>query len=502
VIATWTRQRRRLPWRVVPAPTSQRDEAGSRVLFFLRSANFDRLFGPLLEALVERGHDVTVVVEKEKALGEGAGAALAALAQEHERFSYEHLAIPGDRWGRIRHELRVAVDYLRYLEPEYRDAPALRARARRRASRGVRILAWPLRGSAPARELARRTLLRLQRLVPTAAPMRALVAERDPDLVLVAPLVSIGSPQAEWIRIAAELGIPSAFPVASWDNLTNKGVLQHIPSLTIVWNEAQASEAIEQQRVPRERVIVSGAHSYDHWFERTPSTTREEFAALTGLEGTGPFLLYACSSRFITGDETMFVQEWLDRLRSSGSAALREIGVLIRPHPLNAEHWESFSPADRRTAVWPRRGALPTSDERRAGYFDSLHHSAGVVGVNTSALVEAAIARRPAFTVLDERHRPTQEGTLHFAQIADPSAGVLVVGRNWEEHLTQLDATLAGQDLYAGRIESFLARFVRPRGLDRPAAPIVVAALEDLVARTRSGGLPGARDRAIARTGS
>jgi hypothetical protein len=469
----------------VPAPTPQPDKAGSRVLFFLRSANFDRLFAPLLEALVERGHEVTVVVEKEKVLGEGAGAVLAGLAREHELFSYEPLAIPGDRWGRIRHELRVAVDYLRYLEPDYREASALRARASRRASRGIRILAWPLLGSARARELARRALLRLQRYVPTPAAMRALVAARDPDLVLVAPLVSIGSPQAEWIRIAAELGIPSAFPVASWDNLTNKGVLQQVPALTIVWNEVQAAEARDQHRVPRELVIVSGAHSFDHWFERTPSTTREEFAALTGLGGTGPFLLYACSSRFITGDETTFVREWLDRVRSAGSAALREVGVLIRPHPLNAEHWESFRPEDGRTVVWPRRGALPTSDERRAGYFDSFHHSAGVVGVNTSALVEAAIAHRPAFTVLDERHRPTQEGTLHFSQIADADAGVLVVGRSWAEHLAQLETTLARPDLHAARIESFLARFVRPRGLDRPAAPIAVAALEDLVARTR-----------------
>ena len=83
---------------------------------------------------------------------------------------------------------------------------------------------------------------------------------RSADVILVSPLVGLGSAQSDWVRLAAELGIPSVLPVASWDNLTNKGVLKEIPGQTLVWNEAQAREAIELQGVPADRVVVTGAH--------------------------------------------------------------------------------------------------------------------------------------------------------------------------------------------------------------------------------------------------
>ena len=37
-----------------------------RILFFLLAANFDRVFAGFLEELLERGHEVRVVVEKQK----------------------------------------------------------------------------------------------------------------------------------------------------------------------------------------------------------------------------------------------------------------------------------------------------------------------------------------------------------------------------------------------------------------------------------------------------
>ena len=42
-------------------------------------------------------------------------------------------------------------------------------------------------------------------------------------------------------------------------------------------------------------------------------------------------------------------------------------------------------------AVWPPAGAQPDAGKARADFFDSLFHSAAVVGINTSALIEAAI---------------------------------------------------------------------------------------------------------------
>ena len=72
--------------------------------------------------------------------------------------------------------------------------------------------------------------------------------------------------------------------------------------------------------VPADRVHVTGAQSYDHWWGRRPSRAREEFCARVGLRPDRPFLLYVCSSLFRgTVDEPEFVA----RLDSGGALQQR-----------------------------------------------------------------------------------------------------------------------------------------------------------------------------------
>jgi hypothetical protein len=70
-------------------------------------------------------------------------------------------------------------------------------------------------------------------------------------VVLVTPLVELGSDQPDWIKSARALGIPVGFPVFSWDNLTTKGVLHVQPDRLFVWNDIQRREAIEYHNVRR-----------------------------------------------------------------------------------------------------------------------------------------------------------------------------------------------------------------------------------------------------------
>jgi hypothetical protein len=100
------------------------------------------------------------------------------------------------------------------------------------------------------------------------------------------------------------------------------------------------------------------------------------------------------------------------------------------------------------------------------------------VGLNTSALIEAAILGRPVFTVLDPEYRETQEGTLHFHYLPRANGGPVTVAGDLPEHLEQLAQSLSrdGQPDPADR--EFVRRFVRPRGLERPAVGVLVDALE------------------------
>ncbi|MEA2150687.1 MAG: hypothetical protein QOD69_2517 [Solirubrobacteraceae bacterium] len=468
-----------------------------KVLFFLRSINYDRHFEAVLRELSARGHHVHVAFDIEKKGRAGDSALLDAIRAEHGRLSYGLVPPAADpAVADLQRELRLGTDYLRYLGPEFAQARALRERARQRAS-SVLTAAAALPGlrTPRGRRALDRTLRTLEAALPPQATVVELIKRHDPDVVLVSPLVGLGSPQGDYMRAAASLGIPTVLLVASWDNLTNKGVIRDQPDLTLVWNPAQIREAVELHGLPREAVVATGAHTYDQWFAWQPSTERKAFCASVGLDAERPFILYVCSSGFIAPEEASFVQEWVRRLRDSDDPKLRDVGVLIRPHPANARMWQHVDVAvPGLTAIYPREGAAPTNARRKADYFDSIHHCAAVMGINTSAQIESAVVGRPVFTLLDAEFRDTQAGTLHFSHIASPDGDTLLtVGRTWEEHHAQLSRALDPEEADAERLSRFVRSFVRPHGLERAATPMAADAIEQAAAcavspRTRSAG--------------
>lgn len=322
-------------------------------------------------------------------------------------------------------------------------------------------------------------LRRLDRALPPDAGVERFLAEQCPDLLLVTPLVA-GPTQDDVVVAARRRGIPAALAVTSWDNLTNKGLVRPALDRVFVWNELQLREAVQMHGVPFARVVATGAHSYDHWFEWTPSRGRDTFAAQVGLPADRPMLLYLCSSKFIAPDEPAFVRRWLCALRA-GPSPLRYAAVLVRPHPATGWWWAGADlSAQGPVSVWPPTGASPMDVESKEAYFDSMYHCTAAVGINTSALIELSIVGRPAFTVLDEDFCDTQEGTLHFAHLTGAGGGMLTVARDLDEHLGQLAGALTAGDSRERR-ESFLRAFVRPHGLDSAAAPRMADAIEAVV---------------------
>ena len=128
-----------------------------------------------------------------------------------------------------------------------------------------------------------RRLRAAEAALPVSASVRELISSRSPDVVLV-------SPSLAWARAGGlpqgrpQSRYPVVLPVASWDNLTNKGRLRDVPDGTIVWNAIQVDEAVRLHHLPRAGVEATGAHAFDHWFSWKPSTTYEEFSAKVGME--------------------------------------------------------------------------------------------------------------------------------------------------------------------------------------------------------------------------
>jgi hypothetical protein len=152
----------------------------------------------------------------------------------------------------------------------------------------------------------------------------------------------------------------------------------------------------------------------------------------------------------------------------------------VRPHPYNSAHWATVEFGDvPNVAVYPR-SANPVNEADRQDYFDSLHHSEAVVGVNTTAMIEAAIVGRSVLSVLTDEFKDTQQGTLHFRYLLAENGGFLRVARRLDEHARQVAETLAtpapGRDACA----RFVDAFIRPRGRAVAATPVLVDALERL----------------------
>jgi hypothetical protein len=379
------------------------------------------------------------------------------------------------------------IDYLRYLSPEYADAPKLRARAAKIAPAVVvRLADGRLGRSRRALDLLSRVMRWLESAIPVSKDILDFLRSERPDLLMVSPLVMgrFRSEQSEYVRAARSLGIRSALLVRSWDNLTNKGVVHDIPDRVYLWNGEQRREAVELHGIPEDRVVATGAYPWDHWFDWKPSANAEEFRRRLGFPVERPILLYMCSSSFIAREERTFVERWLAALREHPDERLRTASVLIRPHPGGARgRWKKTRIAELPgVAVWPRRGELPRDDESRSAYFDSIYHSSAVIGLNTSALIETAIVGRPVFTVLDPAYKATQEGTLHFHYLPRENGGPLNVAQDFPEHFAQLAQVLSGEQPDGGVERAFVRRFVRPHGLDRPALPIFLDAIEDQMA--------------------
>jgi hypothetical protein len=440
-----------------------------KVLFLVHNLGKTRHFEGVIQGLTERGHSVAITAahKRNKPLK------LAAFAENTRVDVVTNPVRRVDEWEPLVRPLRQARDYVRFLGPGYAHTDKLSARARAYAPPG-----WPERlaaGGTLRGAVAKRALEFAEALVPSEQYYELFIRSHAPDVVLVTPLIDFGSYQTDYVKSAHRLGIPVAFLPFSWDNLTNRGLVRITPDRVLVWNEHQKQEAVGYHGVPAERVIVTGAPRFDDFFSMRPSSTRDEFCARAGMDAGRPFLLYLCSSHFIAPDEVAFVRRWAHAVRQAPDPTLASCGILVRPHPANAEPWEGAKlDGIENAVVWPEH----TKVQADPALYDSLYHAAAVAGLNTSAMIEAGILGKSVYTIQTEEFAGGQEQTLHFHYLLAANGGLVEVADDLRQHVRQLADALTHPEAGAERSRRFIESFVRPRGLDRPVAPLMVDEIE------------------------
>lgn len=447
-----------------------------KILVVTRHFGCLRNYEQALVELANRGHSLHLAAVHDDEVG---GEALASRLVFESKGQITKGRTPTGPHEPLLHfatKLRLARDYLRYLNPVYLKTPKLRERAKERTPRGfLAILRIPWFCHEYGRHLLEGVLNICEQALERPKKVMSFLREQEPDIVVLTPLIGLGSSELEYFLGAQALGLRTIFSVWSWDNLSSKAILRAQPDTVTVWNEVQRREAVELHGVPTDRVVITGSQCFDRWFEQSPNRDRIKFCEYIRLPSTRPYILYVCSAPFIgSPSEAKFVQTWLKHVRSEPK--LHDIGILIRPHPSRLKEWADIT-FDRLGPVvlW---GENPINTEARADYFDSMFHAAVVVGLNTSAMIEAAVVAKPVLTVLHSDFSDSQEGTLHFSYLLDESDGLLWATRNWNDHVSQLADAVVNPEMFSGRSIDFVGRFVRPRGLKESATSKWVLAVE------------------------
>ena len=453
----------------------------------------------VIVAVVEAGVDVSVRYIGERWLSEtdyretlerrGCAARVSSLPRSRR-----------DRRDLFALRLRQLVNLLRYYHPDYRGREWLRESRFAKAQPGP--LKWARRigslGSRPAL-LALRAASSIDRVLPPPPHAREIIAAERPDAV--AGVGVLWNPSlVDFLKAAAWRGIPTACWIQSWDNLTNKGLLNFTPDRVFVWNAVQRDELARYHRVPARHVCITGAQTFDHWFEPSHTSSRSEFCSRIGLDPDRPIVLYLSSSPSIEPPPTDFFLRWLDAVRSSGDPVLQQASVLVRPHPAAVEPWLELEGRDAALRVSSSSAAPVGSEEFREHFRDELHHASVAVGLNTSGMIDAAILGNPVCTVELPDVPNHQRGTIHFEYLLSVGGGVVRTATSLDEHVSTL-SQLVRKDPYERDEQSvgFVETFIRPHGMPVRSADVFSQEMLRLVGAPSELGLPRALARAAGR---
>jgi FkbM family methyltransferase len=471
-----------------------------KFLFVAKQQKNADAFRATLKAIVERGHDVTIAIQEWDEQRDR------RLESEINSERFHVLPCPSarmDEWGQIAPVVRRLRDCLHIVQPAFAESDVLRLRIVGKLREELSIDAEPealdraLSGMAPQQRQRIDSVLQLaERALPTSDLFDEFLRSQAPDVVLISPLVHFGSAQADVAASARRMGLPVWMLLFSWDNLSTKGCMHVVPDLMFVWNERQKREAEQLHRYPASRVVVIGAARFDGFFRLKPKLTRSQFHESLGLDPAKPTLLYLCSSRLIVPRELPFIRRWVSAMRNSASESLRTCNIVIRPHPdvpmlaeeleYERHRWPGVPELDSRVAKpfgEERALVLRTSYQDSTGLFESLAHSTAVVGLNTTAELEAGIVGRPVFTIHpDTDSEGGPRPTVHFHYLTREHGGFVASAASLDEHVAQVGATLDGPAEPAP-IRAFIESFLRPRGIDAPVSPLLA---EELIRRAQN----------------
>lgn len=447
-----------------------------KILFFVKSLRFLRYFRTVVEALLRRGYAVHIVFDSEK-VEKPSDNSLTEFKQVYPHFSWENGPLRTDRWSRFIIGCRNIRNYgflvrirvvKRHTDRMFKYLPSA---LRRTISR------MPLVRFAVGWRLTDRCLSLCEHIVPPDAGITKYIHRANPCAVLVSYRnFPCTSPDIDYLKSTKALSIPAVLITPSWDNLTTKSLIQIEPDATLVWNEEHARTVRAYHHIPQRSIQITGAPQFDVWFNRRgPFQTREIFAVSFGLDPNQQYLLYisSASAGQRNPDAIRLLREACD---ASADPAVRNIRILVRPYP----GFEAFSRVEEAHGIT----LLPAPAEDRrtlhddALFYDAVFHSFAVVALDSAAFFDAMVIGRPGIVYRAAQFADIQSAE-HFSALM--GQGALYETASAPAFANVLSRLLKGEDVLASERALYLARFIRPRGMNKNAGDIVAEEITALI---------------------
>lgn len=442
-----------------------------KILFVFHNVFFYRYFDGVVRTLRSRGHEVAIAVNLKRMTEGYTDRALRTCVQETG--CIEEAIIQPDGWSEVGAMLRDINGYANYFRRNH-PSPTWTIKWKKYLHKRVqRFLNFKFAEPLLRLSLVRWILKKIERKWKPDARVMQRLRKNKPDIVVACPFIWTMSADADYIKAAAKLKIPTVVAVASWDHLAGKGIFPLLPDVTLVWNHDMAKDAFYLQDIPEHGIVTTGSPPFDFWFDAMPSMDRKSFLKEVGFTEEHPYILYLCSSRPIAGNSEPDVVRNLIKALSDNNAT-KGLQIVVRPYPSMAKVWDGVEIP--KVRIWPREGEWPDTDQARQGLFDTIYHSAAVIGINTTAMIEASVINRPCITLMTKEFESSQTGRAHFQQML--KGGFLEVVRNFSEAAGVLAALHSGNDSKAQNRKSFARVFLRPGGLEHRASELAAKVIE------------------------
>jgi len=263
----------------------------------------------------------------------------------------------------------------------------------------------------------------LEKIVKPSRNLIKLIDTISPSVILASPYINGTSLNLPIYVHAKKINLPFYMIMASWDNLENKNIALPTPKKIFVWSKYHKEILHSNHGADYKNIVVTGSSALTNWL-RFSSVKRESNMLETNI-------LYLCSSPFISsGKEIRIIHSVVNEISSKmREGHLFKLRIQVHPQarliPENGLSMEKI----KETYPWVEfidSGKVTLDSElQREEFRTNVEWAEYCLGINTSALLEAACLDSPIFLISSEVDSEIIPETSHVRFLEKFASGVL-----------------------------------------------------------------------------